>query len=447
MSEKKTHGNSSGVTEKSILEALGTQMPESEFNLWIKPLGWEIKNNGSIVALAPDCFFASYIRDKFLDKIQEAVGDVEIVVNERQERVDRKDSGRALATPQSLPGMESYVLRLNPENTFDNFVVDRSNKLAYAICQRIIEKTNSEISGNVFLTGPKGCGKTHLLQATARMMAKSNQVVCVTADQFGKEFVSAILAKSGNKMDVFNKKYTSCDILFLDDIQEIAGRKKTIIALCSAVTVLQDKGMIVISTSYLSRPKLAQVLDKKLVRLLTGLILTVKASTEKIRARIIQHQAEKMGIILEDHWVEYLVRSLDDPSKIKTALRGLKARLSVFSSLISEMIREVVEEQVNSLHSSSSLTLEGIAKVVRHFYNIKEEDFSDKSRKATPVLARKVFAFLARKHTTATLEEIGAVVGRDHSSIGKYVEYIENFLETDSSFRRQFELIKNKLKI
>jgi chromosomal replication initiator protein len=223
------------------MERLQDELPQNLFNMWIRPLQAE-EGVQTLKLLAPNPFFVRHIADKYLARIRELALDLSqgrlqsvlLEVGNRQDRVappapvqaERERSSGQTAqgkTPvaESLPRLSS---NLNPLFTFENFVSGKSNQLAFAACHQVAEKPGSTGHNPLFIYGPTGLGKTHLMHSVGNAVLRGNpnaRILYITSERFVGDFVTAL---QRDLMNDFKRLYRSLDVLLIDDIQFFAGK-------------------------------------------------------------------------------------------------------------------------------------------------------------------------------------------------------------------------------
>ncbi len=446
----KSQNPSSGVIEK-IQADLKNVLSESEFSLWIEPLIWTIQKK-SLEFVAPDQFFAAHVKRNFLENIQKIAknhGFKEVTI-----------SASKLPTrpvPQSLPGVERLKekaiinCRVPKDKTFKNFVVDENNQLAHDICQMVIAG-DSSLSGSIFLHGPSGSGKSHLLYATANAcLSKGKKMWYISAMDFCKEYVDAVSPKTPrSSMSVFTKKYASLDILLVDEIEALgSGKPKTKIALAEIVATLSRQGGIVITTSSLS-PSLLRKKFKRgsegenLATALSGMAFDISLPNKET---LLKARMSSLGLTLSEDIISYLITILNggDGHTTNGILDSLALRQKFSQEISLPAVKKLVEDYLGEESSKVTLNLETIKKLVAENFKVSLGDLESRSRRKVHTLPRNVTMYLMRELTGHSLSEIGKQFNRSHAIVLNAHKKISEACRNDTSLKGQIELLRKKL--
>jgi chromosomal replication initiator protein len=299
-----TQNDSSGVIEE-IREKLKEEIGENAFaTYFILSVNWEVlqrDNSIKVVISSNNSAVVGYIKSTYLPIITSIIKKIDTHMSvilrhipsqgiPAPARTLRRKKPSTPALP--LPGMEKIELscQIPADQTFDTFIVENgSNHIAYTICQSICNKS-TEISGSILLHGSSGSGKSHLLFAMAHELLKEKNVLHTTAINFCKEYVKATGPDTPkNAPTLLNKKYISCDILLLDEMEALTGKPGTKKELRDIVQTLTKSGAIVVSTSTLNPQKLRARISKGdadnegnlLVTTLSGSAFSIKPPSKK----------------------------------------------------------------------------------------------------------------------------------------------------------------------
>ncbi|MFP5429683.1 MAG: chromosomal replication initiator protein DnaA, partial [Gammaproteobacteria bacterium] len=306
------------------LERLQDELPQNLFNMWIRPLQAE-EQAGVLRLLAPNPFFVRHIADKYLARIRELVkelsqGRLEQVVLEVGNRQDRElatqpavkpraeGSGpvRAVAPPpEALPRPAN---NLNPLFTFDNYVAGKSNQLAFAACRQVAEKPGLSGHNPLFIYGPTGLGKTHLMHSVGNAVLATNpgaRILYLTSDRFVQDFITAL---QRGLMNDFKRLYRSLDVLLIDDIQFFAGKNSTQEEFFHTFNALLEGSRQVILTSDKFPKEINELDDRLKSRFAWGLTQPVEPPELETRAAILMKKAEQNSIRLPQHSAVFIAQ-------------------------------------------------------------------------------------------------------------------------------------------
>jgi chromosomal replication initiator protein len=434
----------------AIKTSLHETLPESEFDLWIKPLECRRQDQEVLEIVGPDRFFCAWVKDRYLDRLRHvakqvgAIADVHLTVAEnRPVQIESNGSGQL-----RLPGVVNGSARLrslHPAFTFDQFMVGESNLLARSACQALA--TGDSSYGNcLFMNSTTGLGKSHLTQAVVHQVlrsAPSTRLHYLTAQQFSAEMVKGIRS---NSMEQFSKKFINdCDMLLVEDIHTLTGKNKTQEELNTILDYLLKSGRRVILTSALTPNKIMGIDDDFRSRMTSGLVTGIESPDYATRTRIIRHKLQMHGLAGDDDLVGFMAESLKgDIRRMESAIIGIKAKSRLHNvppdlSMAKEVIYGLIGRSVE-------ITGESIRDLIGDQFRVSVEDLRSRTRKRSVTFPRQVAMYLTRKFTTHSLADIGNIYNRDHSTVLYAIKAITKDISRESSIREQVELLCTKLK-
>ena len=315
---------------------------------------------------------------------------------------------------------------LDPSYTFSSFVVGRNNEFAHAACFSVAENPASRRYNPLFIYGPTGMGKTHLINAVGtHILTKSPGIkICyVSAERFLNECISSIRR---SEMHKFRQKYRDqADMLLVDDIQ-ILGRGEAVQEefFHTLNEYLESKRQVVVASDRM--PKDIKGLEDRIrTRLEWGLIADIQMPDVETRVAILRYKAEEQRIRLSNEVVNYLAKIS------KRSIRELEGNLNkvrIYSDLNGDSIDLELCKKVLAAHiEQQALSIEDIQRIVSEHYKIRVQDLKAKSRTKPIVTARQITMFLIKKHLDKSLVEIGrAFGGKDHTTVINAIKRIEN---------------------
>ena len=337
-------------------------------------------------------------------------------------------------------------LNLNPNYTFDTFVVGNNNSLAHAASVAVAESPG-EVYNPLFIYGGVGLGKTHLMQAIAHFIIASDpskKVLYVTSETFTNELIESVKT---NKNTEFRNKYRNIDVLLIDDIQFIIGKVSTQEEFFNTFNDLYLLGkQIVISSD--RPPKEMETLSERLrTRFEMGLPVDIQIPTYETKMAIIKRKAELSSLDIPYDVQDYVA------THIKSSIRELEGaltKLSAFSKLSHTPITvEFAEQTLKDLISPDSkkeITPELIIQTVADHFNVKYDDIISSKRNANIVHPRQIAMYLCRQMTTAPLQAVGKALGnRDHTTVIHGAEKIAKEVVQNESVRNTIDIIIKKI--
>lgn len=329
--------------------------------------------------------------------------------------------------------------------TFDKFAVSGSNQMAHAAAQAVAD--NPGISYNpLFIYGGVGVGKTHLMHAVGHNMIiknTSSKILACTAEDFTNDIVDGIRNKTTAEV---RKKYRKLDALFIDDIQFIAGKDTAQEEFFHTFNAVTSAGGQVILTSDRPPTEIAKLEARLKTRFQAGLIVDVAPPDFELRSAIVQIKSEERGISLTNEMVAMVAGNID-------SARGIQGFLVKLFTEVNFNKKEVTNELIESLLGKTSETDEVRIKIspddlinkIAKYYSLGKRQLLGDSRAIPVVRPRQILMYLLRKHVGLPLQEVGRVVGRDHSTVMNAVEKITQLLSTNVDIQEDIMGIKKSL--
>ena len=437
------------VSWSKISSELKKSLDKDTFQNWIKPINFESQIDTSLTLSVPTRFLRDWIIKNYAPVIKRAYQDqdftiekLSIIVKENNDRIipgteviyqDKDDDDDTYYDDISAP--------LDPQFTFDNFIVGKPNELAYAAAQRVAQ--SEIVSFNpLFLYGGVGLGKTHLMHAVAWNIKKRNpkkNVVYLTAEKFMYQFIKALRFK--NIMS-FKEQFRSVDVLMIDDVQFIIGKDNTQEEFFHTFNTLVDKKRQIIISADKSPADLEGLEDRLKSRLGWGLVADIHPLTYELRLGILQAKAEQKSMTLKSDVMEFLADKItNNVREMEGALNRLAVHASLQDSEISvDLVKDVLKDLLRT--NSRKITIDEIQKKVVEHYNIKLSDMHSPRRSRSIARPRQVAMYLAKSITTRSLPEIGRKFGgRDHTTVIHAIKTIEEIMVNDPSLAEDIELL------
>ena len=433
---------------------------DMSFRTWIKPIQVYSVVGDKITLLIPENnndsdgkglsynMRVGYIERKYLAAITltiaEIMGreyDVTLMSSIDKEKIDKKQKQKDTSASKN-----NNIQNLNPNYTFETFVIGNNNNLAHAASLAVAE-TPGEVYNPLFIYGGVGLGKTHLMQAIAHFIIKTKpelKVLYVTSETFTNELIDSV---KNQKNSEFREKYRNIDVLLIDDIQFIIGKVSTQEEFFNTFNDLYLLGkQIVISSD--RPPKEMETLSERLrTRFEMGLPVDIQIPTYETKMAILNKKAELGGYDIPYEVKDYVA------THIKSSIRELEGaltKLSAFAKLSSNPITvEFAEEALKDLISPDSrreITPELIIDIVAEHFNIKSEDILSQKRSADIVYPRQIAMYLCRQMTTNTVQSLGKAFGnRDHTTILHGADKINKMVISDENTKSTIDILIKKI--
>ncbi|MFM9843608.1 MAG: chromosomal replication initiator protein DnaA [Dongiaceae bacterium] len=445
---------------------LRAEMGETAYKNWLKKLTLLQVRGQDVEMAVPTRFVRDWIVSHYQDRLRAlwqggnpALKGVEIVVDSSSLTGlgDGRPAGRTLETETApaidlarkdatdAPSGNFFGAVLDPRLTFEDFVVGKSNELAYAAAYRVADSKTVPFNP-LFLYGGVGLGKTHLMHAIAwhiRKKSPERRVIYLSAEKFMYQFVRALRDK--NTM-AFKEQFRSVDVLMIDDVQFISGKDSTQEEFFHTFNALVDQNRQVVISADKSPSDLEGMEERMKSRLGWGLVADIHPTTYELRLGILQAKAERMKIETPPKVMEFLAHKIT--SNVRE-LEGALNRIMAHSQLVGRPITlETTQEVLHDLLRANDrrVTIEEIQKRVAEHFNIKVSDMHSARRSRAVARPRQVAMYLAKQLTPRSLPEIGRKFGgRDHTTVMHAVRKVDELRSADSSFAEDVELLRRML--
>ena len=326
-------------------------------------------------------------------------------------------------------GKRATSMDFNPQFTFDNFIVGPSNRMAHSAAIAV-SKTPGQVYNPLFIYGPPGVGKTHLLYAIAngiRTKIPNANIVYIKGDQFTNELVDAI--KNSTNIE-FRSKYREADLFLIDDIQFIAGKDSTQEEFFHTFNKLYEEHKQIVMTSDRKPSDMATLEDRLRTRFEWGLIMDIQPPDYETRMAIIQNKAHSLGLELPADVCDYIatnvtnnVRQIEGTVKKILAYRDLND-MPLDLPNVSRAIDDMFKAEGSAVPTPGLI----ISQVCK-FYSVEESTLRGSQKSKGIAEARQVAMYLIRKLTNLSLPDIGKEFGKDHSTVLYNIRKVEMALK------------------
>ena len=337
--------------------------------------------------------------------------------------------------------------RLNPNYTFDTFVIGQSNRFAHAAAFAVSESP-AQAYNPLFIYGDSGLGKTHLLHAIghyAKHLFPSLRVRYVNSEEFTNDFINSIRDDEGSS---FKQIYRNVDMLLIDDIQFLAGKEHTQEEFFHTFNALHNHQKQVVITSDLPPKQLTGFAERMRSRFEWGLITDVQPPELETRIAILRKKAQSESLNVPDDVMEYIASHIT--ANIRE-LEGALIRVTAFASLnkqpVDVALAEVVLKDLITDAGDAEITSGQVLATTASYFDVTLEDLRSKSRTRTLTNARQIAMYLLRELTDMSLPRIGQELGgRDHTTVMHAVRKVgAQMAERRTTFNQVTDLT-NKIK-
>lgn len=452
---------------QAALGQLQLNMSSANFNTWIKTLELsEIKLSTATID-TPNLMAKNYVERKFSDEIigclQQINPDIKKiqfrVKKPRSKNIKSNDKGlfepiKKVDEPKSLSNdkpQDNNIDTTDQPNqnslssgyTFDSFIVGSSNRLAFSAAQLVVEKPGVAYNP-LFLYGPAGVGKTHLMWAIRNEIVKLQpEFLClyITSEKFTNEYVNAI-----RRGEEFTNKYRQVDVLFVDDMQFIAGKEKTQEEFFHTFNTLhQNSKQIVLCSD--RPPKEIPTLEERLrSRFEWGMVADISPPDIETRIAILLNKAAIQNVRLDEPVAEYIASSIETNIR---ELEGALTKMIVYSKANNTDLNLDIAKTIFGEISTKkpNINAHGVVQKTADFYNLRADDILGKKRDREIVIPRQVVMFLLRNDLNLSFPKIASSLGgKDHTTIIHGSKKIEDLISSDSEFENEINRLREYIK-
>lgn len=464
-----------------ICSQLKNEVGEKAFDSWLKPLSIGSFNNGVMNICVPTRFMRNWVITNYSDRIHKIwekknpeIKAVNFIVQATDDQIFsglHNSPCRSLMkkipgspAPQSfcqteeeqpiVSGVEysaisesgqSLSVPLNPNYTFDNFVVGKTNEFAYAAARKVAESDNIPFNP-LFLYSGVGLGKTHLMHAIAWHIKQRNpekNIVYLSAEKFMYKFVRALRYKD---TAAFKEQFRSVDVLMVDDVQFMGGKDTTQEEFFYTFNSLIEEGRQIIISADKSPSDLEGIETRLRSRLGCGLVADIHPTDFDLRIGILQNKARQLNCELPDRVAEFLAQKItSNIRELEGALRRVVAHAQLLpgKEISLENTQDVLKDMLRSYDRRT--TIDEIQKKVADFFNISVKEMQSSRRARTVARPRQIAMFLAKQLTSRSLPEIGRKFDRDHTTVMHAVRKVEELIVKDKTLADNVDSLRRAL--
>ena len=442
---------------ENIQKLIQEKVSKQNFETWIKPIRILSVDENQVSLAVPNRFFKDWLVENYHHTIREclvniigydtnvvfviAQGEIKVETVPATDVSDHQIPATAIKTTKI-----QYHHTLNPNYSFERFVIGSSNQFAHAASIAVAEHPAKNYN-LFFIYGGVGLGKTHLLNAIGLLtysLYPEMNVLYVSAEEFINELISSI---RHDKMPKFREKFRNIDCLLIDDIQFIAGKDRTQEEFFHTFNTLHDSGKQIVMTSD-NFPKDIPNLEGRLrSRFEWGLIADIQPPEIETKIAILEKKAQENKIDLPPDAASYIASHAE--SNIRE-LEGFLTQSIAYASLTKrkidlDLVRQVLARILKTTEKVN-LTIDDIMKGVADWFNLKISDLKSPKKNKKLASARQVAMYLARKLTSASFPDIGEKMGgRDHSTVIYADNKIKKLIETDEEWKKTIQDIEDGL--
>ncbi|MDH5648333.1 MAG: chromosomal replication initiator protein DnaA [Gammaproteobacteria bacterium] len=435
---------------KKCAERLEDELSAQQFSTWIRPLQ-VIKEKKRVRLLAPNRFVMDWVRDKFMDRIIELIGQfseekdltVQIEVGSQanpKKGVPSKTGVITSSQPVKIDrGAGPIAGRLNSEFVFETHVEGKSNQLARAAARQVGENPGGAYNP-LFIYGGVGLGKTHLMQAAGNLMINHEpdaKVAYIHSERFVADMVKAL---QHNAINEFKKFYRTLDALLIDDIQFFVGKERSQEEFFHTFNALLEGQRQVIITADRYPKELVGVEERLVSRFGSGLTVSIEPPELETRVAILKKKAISDGIELPDDVAFFIAKRVrSNVRELEGALRRVTANASftgkeINLGLASDSLKDLLAFQ------ERLVTINNIQKTVAEYFKIRISDLHAKTRSRQIARPRQIAMAIAKELTQHSLPEIGdSFGGRDHTTVLHACRKVAELVQKDIRVKEDYD--------
>ena len=440
---------------KNCLDYINSKVSNISFNIWFKDAELININNGTLIIKVNSNYIKQHILTYYDDVIEETL-----------ENCSEESYSYEIVTPDELVQDEPVIIEekidipkykdtnsyLNPNYTFDNFVIGETNRLAATVGLSVAEQPG-KIYNPLFIYGKSGLGKTHLMHAIGNYIKENSEksVLYVTSETFISDF-TRLYKKDEDKYEMeekFKNKYRNVDVLIIDDIQFLGGATKTQDEFFNTFNFLHEGKKQIIISSDKSPDDLRLLEDRLKTRFSWGITVNITPPDYNLRLNIIKNKivGHEVSRLIKPEVLEYIANNCEsDVRHLEGAINRLYAVTAMYSpkEINLEFAQDALRDYIgNSLYITNNIAK--IQKAIAEYFDLTVENLKSKKRTANINYARQVAMYLCKMTTEETIERIGLEFNRDHATVIHACDKINEEYKTNEELKKQIKEIKEKI--
>lgn len=348
--------------------------------------------------------------------------------------------------PDQSPARFRDALVINPDNTFEHFVIGPGNRMAHAAAKAVAESPGTAYNP-LFIHGGVGLGKTHLLQSVCLQILAARRdaaLYYISCDGFVTQYFESVQA---GQMATFRHRFRDVDVLVIDDIHFLAKRERSQEEFFHTFNTLYQAGKQIILSSDAAPEEIPHLEERLVSRFKQGMVAQIQAPDFETRVKIVQQKAQMRGLTLGDDIAFHIATCIDtNIRELEGAITKIQLLASVEGRAPDLAMTKAAIGDPGARTGNSDPTIHTIIAAVTDFYGVRLTDLQSKRRHRSITLPRQICMYLARHHTRHSLEEIGGHFGgRDHTTVMHSIKAVEIKRQADKSFDSEVISIADKL--
>jgi chromosomal replication initiator protein len=428
------------------------------YDSWLKKIDLVDEFKNYVLLSVSTRFIRDWITSRYLDQIlqiiklyKKDISRIEFVINEniKNKNSDEIKQDNSSANEKVSFIKDSYLQynRIDPNKNFENFLLGKSNKLAFEAAKKVSEQIAHY--NPLYIYGGVGMGKTHLLNAIGLSLKEKNKVMFISAERFMYQFVKSI---KSNDMVKFKEYFRNTDIFLIDDIQFMNGKEAMQEEFFHTFNVLLEKGSQIIVSADRPPNKLTRIQERIKSRFSGGLVVDIQNADFELRYNIIKSKNEDLGIHdpnnikISDEIIKFI------STEVNTSIRELVGafnRIVSFSRIYGKTpsmseVKVILKDLLNL--TENKVDIDNIQTIVCKYFKISKNEMLSPRRSRYLVRPRQTAIYLAKMLTSKSLPEIGrSFANRDHTTVIHSVKTIEKLRKDDNELNLSIDSLKNKI--
>ena len=451
---------------EECLRIIKDNLSTEQFTAWFEPVTSLDYSEGNLRLQVPSSYFAEHIEEKYRDLLGKVIHRVygpntklfycfNQVNNEPTTKVTVRSENPSNAIKPNLPPANPTVVavqtafnsQLNPRYTFENYCGSMSNKVALSIGEAIGNDPKCKTFNPLFIIGPSGVGKTHLMHAIGIRLKENNpdmRVLYVTSRLFESQFTTA--AHNGD-INNFINFYQSIDCLIIDDIQDLIGKERTQNTFFHIFNHLQLNGKQIIISSDCPQSQMKGMSERMLTRFKWGMTVKLERPDFELRKEVLTMKAQNDGLSIDEAVLDFIASNVTESIR---ELEGVMVSLVAHAAILNvditvDLARSVIQNSFKMTQTQKQVNFEMITQEVSNYYGIDPDDIYTKSRKREISDARQMVMYLAKKHAKMPLTAIGTRLSRTHATVLYACNNIEARIPHEKQLKDDVTKIETKI--
>ena len=443
---------------QTVLAQIQLVISPASFATWFKQTSIASRENNEITISVPSSFSKEWLKGKYhkliskiIDEEERGIKEIKYIIGSSAPVIVKHSQEKKINQAPAIEQLDFQELKidketnLNPRYVFDNFIVGSFNELAHAAALAVVKEPGRAYNP-LFIYGGVGLGKTHLLQAIGNEIDKHSvktNIKYIPAERFTSEIVGAI---RNHQIEALKSKFQKIDILILDDVQFLAGKEKTQEEFFHLFNFLYEKNKQIVLSSDRSPKAIASLTERLRSRFEGGMIADISLPDVETRIAILKTKISEKKIDIPEEIINYTANTIQ---KNIRELEGALNRLITHQKIHNKTLTiEIAKDLLTSFAVAPQKTSspKKIVQTVSDFYDLKEKEIFEITRKKEVVKPRQIVMFLLRKELNYSFPAIGRIFkGKDHTTAIHAFKKIQQEIESNEDFTEEINLIKKKL--